>query len=112
MKRIASDGLPVKADLRIVLRPDARKLLGGISSATEYRLSQVDPDFPQRVEVSPGLTGYIAEELNTFIAKKIAQRDDGHRPSIVLAGERVGRSGRGGRPRSPRAPDPHDDSAE
>jgi predicted DNA-binding transcriptional regulator AlpA len=103
MKRIVAPTDPA-VNLKIVLRPVARKQLGDICAATEYRLGQTDPDFPRRVEVSPGLTGYFQHELDEYLAKKMAQRDAGHKPSIVLVGERVGRSGRGGRPR--KAPDP------
>jgi predicted DNA-binding transcriptional regulator AlpA len=92
-------GGAVKPQHSFVLPEDARELwLGRISESTENRLRQTDPNFPKRVEISPGRTGYISSELDAYIALKIAQRDAGMKPGIVLSGERLGRFGKGGRP--------------
>jgi predicted DNA-binding transcriptional regulator AlpA len=83
---------------RILLRPPARAKVGGISEATEIRLEQTDPDWPKRVFISPGLSGYLEHELDEFIAKKVALRDGGVVPAIAQRAAALGRSGRGGRP--------------
>jgi predicted DNA-binding transcriptional regulator AlpA len=53
---------------RIISRREFRKRLGGISRTTEHRLSKAgDPNFPELVWVSPGLTGYYENEAQTYI---------------------------------------------
>jgi predicted DNA-binding transcriptional regulator AlpA len=100
MKTIGARLTPtVKPERALIQRHDARmRWLGGISESTEIRLRAIDPDFPKLVEASPGRLAYVADELDAYVARKIAQRDAGMKPSIVLSGERVGRSGKGGRP--------------
>jgi predicted DNA-binding transcriptional regulator AlpA len=89
----------VKPKRQFVLPEVARtSWLGGISKSTEQRLRQTDPDFPLRAEISPGRTGYVADELDAYVELKIAQRDAGATSSIVLSGRRLGKSGLGGRP--------------
>jgi predicted DNA-binding transcriptional regulator AlpA len=89
----------VKPERALVLPENARtQWLGGISESTEHRLRQTDPDFPKRVEASPGRTAYVADELDSYVALKIAQRDAGATPAVVLSGRRLGKSGLGGRP--------------
>jgi predicted DNA-binding transcriptional regulator AlpA len=56
---------------RIISRREFRKRLGGISRTTEHRLSKAgDPNWPQLVEVSPGLTGYYEDEADLYIAAR------------------------------------------
>jgi predicted DNA-binding transcriptional regulator AlpA len=56
---------------RIISRREFRKRLGGISRTTEYRLSQAgDRQFPQVVEITPGLSGYYEDEADLYIASR------------------------------------------
>jgi predicted DNA-binding transcriptional regulator AlpA len=90
----------VKPRITLVSPEVAREIwLGGISESTAHRLEQTDPSFPRRIEISPGRLAYAAEELDAYVAEKVAQRDAGHVPAAVLSGRRLGRSGTGGRPR-------------
>jgi predicted DNA-binding transcriptional regulator AlpA len=83
---------------RILLRPAARAKVGGISEATEIRLEQSDPDWPKRVYITRGLSGYLECEIDEFIARKVALRDGGVVPAIAQRAAALGRSGKGGRP--------------
>jgi predicted DNA-binding transcriptional regulator AlpA len=102
MKSIEAQRSGAVNGLSIVLPPEARARLGGISESTEWRLRRADPDFPRPVDVTPGLRGYVAAELDAYIALKIAQRDSGAVSPLVARARALGKSGKGGRPRSKR----------
>jgi predicted DNA-binding transcriptional regulator AlpA len=62
---------------RLITRREARRRAGGISRSTEHRLLKRDPDWPRPVQITPGLTGYVEHEFGRFLARRVAERDDG-----------------------------------
>ncbi len=59
---------------RIISRREFRKRLGDISRTTEFRLSKSDPNFPQLVWMSPGLSGYFEDEAEVYIGARPRRR--------------------------------------
>ncbi|HEY0877933.1 MAG TPA: AlpA family phage regulatory protein [Zeimonas sp.] len=71
--------------------------LGYKSRATPWRKAKSDPDFPQPVKISEGLTGWIEQEIDDYLAAKIAKArgekiDQHNEPRIAKArGEKLDR---------------------
>ena len=60
----------------LILRREARRLVGNISRATEQRLLRNSPDWPRPVKISPGRSGYVLSEVQAYIELQIARRDN------------------------------------
>lgn len=45
----------------------------GCSRATVWRKAKTDPDFPQPVKFSPGITGWIEAEVDAYLERKVAE---------------------------------------
>jgi predicted DNA-binding transcriptional regulator AlpA len=62
----------------LILRREARKRAGGISRTTEHRLLRdASSGWPRPVQITEGLSGYVSEEVDRFVASRIAARDAG-----------------------------------
>ena len=59
--------------MHILSRPEAARQ-AGLSISTLKRL-EADDDFPARVQISVNRIGYVAEEVEHWIAERIAERD-------------------------------------
>lgn len=46
--------------------------IGCKSRATVWRKAKSDPDFPQPVKVSEGITGWIESEVDAYLVRRIA----------------------------------------
>ncbi|MYZ47335.1 helix-turn-helix transcriptional regulator [Propylenella binzhouense] len=44
-----------------------------------WKLSKDDPTFPKPVQVTPGRKAFVANEINAWIAARIAERDQAGR---------------------------------
>jgi predicted DNA-binding transcriptional regulator AlpA len=53
---------------RIISKSECRKVLGGVSDSTIWRLEH-QGDFPKRVRVAPGTAGWRMSEVQQWIAK-------------------------------------------
>jgi predicted DNA-binding transcriptional regulator AlpA len=60
--------------LAVIKRKEFRRRMGGISRATEFRGRRDDPEWPEVVELTSHLTGYIESEADAFIAKRAERR--------------------------------------
>jgi predicted DNA-binding transcriptional regulator AlpA len=60
----------------LITRRAARKRAGDLSRTTEHRLLK-DPGsgWPRPVQITRGLSGYLTAEIDSFIAKRLAERD-------------------------------------
>lgn len=47
--------------------------IGCKSRATVWRKAKADPDFPQPVSISSGITGWVESEVDAYIERKIAE---------------------------------------
>jgi predicted DNA-binding transcriptional regulator AlpA len=70
--------------VEIISRGEGRRQ-ACVSRTTEWRLIQNDPDWPRPIPITPGKTGYVAAELQTWIRKRIEQRDDKEQVETVAA---------------------------
>jgi predicted DNA-binding transcriptional regulator AlpA len=55
--------------MRILKRRVARQR-GGFSKSTEWRLAKSDPTFPKPVRISAGLSGYLEDEFDAWLAAR------------------------------------------
>jgi predicted DNA-binding transcriptional regulator AlpA len=93
---------PSSVKPKLIMRPAAREMLGGISASTERHLLKADPTFPRLVQVSPGRSGYVFSELEQFVDARIARREAGVAPASVVRGRELSvalEGKRGSRPR-------------
>jgi predicted DNA-binding transcriptional regulator AlpA len=56
--------------MRILTPREAWRRGGNMSKTTDWRLRQSDPTYPERVQVSPGRTGYVEEEWEAWLAAR------------------------------------------
>jgi predicted DNA-binding transcriptional regulator AlpA len=61
--------------LALINRREARKRVGGISRSCEHTLIKTDPTWPQPVQISSVLTGYIEAEISAWIEARGAERE-------------------------------------
>jgi predicted DNA-binding transcriptional regulator AlpA len=63
--------IPSTENYMNILRPNhlAKKL--GMSPATLWRRVKQDPDFPQPVRLSSGMTGFVEAESDAYIERKV-----------------------------------------
>jgi predicted DNA-binding transcriptional regulator AlpA len=54
----------------LLSRPAARTRAGNISRSTEQRLEATDPTWPRRVWITPGRSGYYADEIEQWCAAR------------------------------------------
>lgn len=47
--------------------------IGCKSRATVWRKAKAEPDFPQPVAISSGITGWVEEEVDAYIRRKVAE---------------------------------------
>lgn len=47
--------------------------IGCKSRATVWRKAKAEPDFPQPVSISAGITGWIEDEIDAYIRRKVAE---------------------------------------
>ena len=55
---------------RIISWRELAKRMADASVSTAKRLEKIDPDFPQKVEVSPGRVGFFEDEIDNYIARR------------------------------------------
>ena len=44
----------------------------GISTPTVWRWAKNDPNFPQAIKISAGITGWVAGEIDAYLERRIA----------------------------------------
>ena len=54
----------------ILSRHATRARAGGISKTTEQRLEATDPTWPRRIWITPGRSGYYADEIEAWCAAR------------------------------------------
>lgn len=54
----------------VVLRAQDAARYIGVARSTFYELVSNDPDFPKKIRLSPGCTGYLTAELEEWVEKK------------------------------------------
>lgn len=47
--------------------------IGCKSRATVWRKAKTDPDFPRPVSISAGISGWVEEEVDAYIRRKVAE---------------------------------------
>jgi predicted DNA-binding transcriptional regulator AlpA len=67
---------PVKS--KRFIRPKVLRERLDISPTTEWRLRQIDPDFPRLVELPNGMKAYVEDEYDAYAELLIARRDAAH----------------------------------
>lgn len=58
--------------MKILRVDDVADRIGG-SRALVWRKAKLEPDFPQPVKVSAGITGWIESEVDAYIRRKVAE---------------------------------------
>jgi prophage regulatory protein len=53
----------------------------GLLRTTMWRLAR-QGKFPRAIAISPGRVAFISEELEAWIAERIAEREPGRRPNV------------------------------
>jgi predicted DNA-binding transcriptional regulator AlpA len=48
----------------------------GFGRSTGYKMVENDPDFPKPIECSAGRKGFIVSELQAWVARRAAARDE------------------------------------
>jgi predicted DNA-binding transcriptional regulator AlpA len=60
--------------MRLITRREFRRRCGNIGRTTEWRGLRDDPDWPELVAITPGLSGYIETEVEAFLRRRAARR--------------------------------------
>ena len=56
--------------MNILRAPEAAKK-AGFSVPTLWRKSKSDPDFPRPVKISENITGWVSEELDAYLQRRV-----------------------------------------
>lgn len=81
--------------VRILRVKEVANRVGG-SVSLVWKLAAEDPDFPKPVRVTPGITGFVEDEVDAFITAKIDQsrQAPAKRISTAIAAEKSAASRR------------------
>jgi|tagenome__1003787_1003787.scaffolds.fasta_scaffold20973904_4 prophage regulatory protein len=60
---------------RFLVYPDLRSQKGIVHSKTQLWRLEKKGQFPKRVQITPGRHGWLEEEIDQFIAARVAARD-------------------------------------
>mgnify|MGYP001568737467 FL=1 len=56
-----------------ILRIQKTAEILGISVPTVWRKAKTEPDFPQPVKLSANVTGFVADEVQSYLERKVAE---------------------------------------
>jgi len=81
-----------------IIRPRHTADKCGISLPTLWRKSKDDPDFPKPIKLSSALTGFVEEEVNAYLERKVREyreqptkRETSTQAALVSASNRAAR---------------------
>ena len=60
----------------MIVSPSRIEDICGISRSTAFRLEKMDFDFPKRIQLSPGRSGWIADELEEYFLSRPRRQEE------------------------------------
>lgn len=67
--------------MKIIRDVRVAEKIGAKSRATVWRKARADASFPQPVKISEGITGWIEDEINAWLERRVKEARQPQRPT-------------------------------